>query len=68
MKEKVKKVMRYSGPRMLLPHPTLALHHALDCTAKAPEIEQENKLANNYGNLFLASGLFHLMFHCPTKS
>jgi hypothetical protein len=30
MKEKVKKVMRYSGPRMLLHHPVLALHHAVD--------------------------------------
>ncbi len=30
MKEKVKKIMRYSGPRMLLHHPSLALHHAVD--------------------------------------
>jgi hypothetical protein len=36
MKEKVKKVMRYSGPRMILHHPGLAMHHAID-GLKAPE-------------------------------
>ncbi|MCW4025244.1 MAG: nitrous oxide-stimulated promoter family protein [Candidatus Bathyarchaeota archaeon] len=30
MKVKVKEIMRYSGPRMLLYHPVLALHHAVD--------------------------------------
>jgi hypothetical protein len=30
MREKVKKVMRYAGPRMLLHHPVLAMHHAVD--------------------------------------
>ncbi len=30
MREKAKAVMRYSGPRMLLHHPGLALHHAWD--------------------------------------
>ena len=30
MREQVKKVMRYSGPRMLLHHPGLAMHHAID--------------------------------------
>ena len=30
MREKVKGVMRYSGPRMLLHHPVLAMHHAVD--------------------------------------
>jgi len=25
-----KKVMRYSGPRMILHHPALAMHHAID--------------------------------------
>ena len=30
MKEKVKTIMRYSGPRMLWHHPVLALHHAID--------------------------------------
>jgi hypothetical protein len=30
MREQVKKVMRYSGPRMILHHPGLAMHHAID--------------------------------------
>ena len=38
MKEKVKKVMRYSGPRMLLPHPGLALHHVWDGRRKPQTI------------------------------
>ncbi|MBI9098801.1 MAG: nitrous oxide-stimulated promoter family protein [Spirochaetaceae bacterium] len=29
MRERVKKVMRYSGPRMLLHHPILAIHHLI---------------------------------------
>jgi 23S rRNA C2498 (ribose-2'-O)-methylase RlmM len=36
MKEKVAKVMRYSGPRMLLHSPVLALHHIFD-GRKKPE-------------------------------
>ena len=36
MKEKAKKVMRFSGPRMLLYHPVLAMHHAVD-GLKSPE-------------------------------
>jgi len=30
MREKVKSVMKYSGPRMLLKHPVLALFHLVD--------------------------------------
>ena len=30
MREKIKNVMRYSGPRMLLRHPLLTLRHILD--------------------------------------
>lgn len=30
MQEKIKRVMRYSGPRMLLYHPILAMKHALN--------------------------------------
>jgi hypothetical protein len=30
MREQVKKVMWYSGPRMILHHPGLAMHHAID--------------------------------------
>lgn len=38
MKEKVKKIMRYSGPRMLLHHPGLALHHVWDGRRKPPTL------------------------------
>lgn len=30
MREQIKAVMRYAGPRMLLHHPILALFHMLD--------------------------------------
>ncbi|MFA5365171.1 MAG: nitrous oxide-stimulated promoter family protein [Candidatus Bathyarchaeia archaeon] len=41
MKETVTKVMRYSGPRMLLHHPVLALHHVFDKRTK-PEPLKKN--------------------------
>ena len=34
MREKAKKIMRYSGPRMLLRSPGLALHHVFDGSKK----------------------------------
>src|SRR4030042_6436192 len=36
MKEKVKVVMRFSGPRMMLYHPSLAFHHVWDARRKPP--------------------------------
>lgn len=41
MKETAKKVMRYSGPRMLLYHPSLALHHVWDGRRKPPRLERK---------------------------
>ncbi|MGA3290750.1 MAG: nitrous oxide-stimulated promoter family protein [Candidatus Bathyarchaeia archaeon] len=41
MKEKVKKVMRYSGPRMLLSHPNLALRHAWDGRRNPPQLSKK---------------------------
>lgn len=40
MREKAKKVMRYSGPRLLLRAPSLAFHHALDGRKKPQTIEE----------------------------
>jgi len=40
MKEKVKKVMRYSGPRMIIHHPILALHHVWDGRTKPPTLKK----------------------------
>jgi hypothetical protein len=41
MRAKVKAVMRYSGPRMLLHHPILALHHAIDGFKKPKKINKK---------------------------
>lgn len=38
MREKVKDIMRYSGPRMLYRHPVLALFHFIDGFRKAPPL------------------------------
>ena len=37
MREKVRQVMRYAGPRMLKRHPVLAVLHLLDDLRKPPE-------------------------------
>jgi predicted amidophosphoribosyltransferase len=37
MRERVRVVMRYAGPRMLLRHPYLALMHVVDGRRKAPD-------------------------------
>jgi hypothetical protein len=38
MKAKVRVIMRYSGPRLLLYHPSLALHHLWDGRKKPPQL------------------------------
>lgn len=38
MREQVKAVMRYAGPRMLLRHPILGLGHLLDKLRPAPRL------------------------------
>ena len=43
MKEKVKKIMRYSGPRMLLHHPGLAMHHVIDGFKKPEDAKVKTK-------------------------
>ena len=40
MKLKVKEVMRYSGPRLLIYHPVLALHHVKDGFRKPPTLDR----------------------------
>lgn len=41
MKPKIAKVMRYSGPRMLLYHPILALHHVFDGRKKPEPLKKQ---------------------------
>ena len=36
MRDKIRAVMRYSGPRMLFRHPVLAIHHLVDGLRKRP--------------------------------
>ena len=47
MRAKVRMVMRYAGPRMLLHHPALALRHLLDGRKKAPQIKRRVKIEEN---------------------
>jgi hypothetical protein len=37
-RERIREVMRYSGPRMLLRHPLLALAHMIEGRREAPEL------------------------------
>ncbi len=39
MREKVKKVMRFSGPKMLYRHPFLAVMHLLDKRKEPPHLQ-----------------------------
>jgi len=36
MRERVREVMRFAGPRMLLRHPVLAVRHQMDATRPVP--------------------------------
>jgi len=42
MKQKVKIVMRYAGPRMLLHHPSSVLYHAWDSRRKPPTLTKKS--------------------------
>jgi hypothetical protein len=48
MREQVKAVMRYAGPRMLYRHPILTLFHFLDGRRKEP-LRQERKRNRSQG-------------------
>jgi hypothetical protein len=41
MRERVRSVMRFAGPRMLLRHPILAVRHLLDERRKAPTLKRQ---------------------------
>lgn len=47
MREEIRAVMRYAGPRMLIRHPLLAMHHIIDSLRKQPirlrEHEQDSE-------------------------
>jgi hypothetical protein len=41
MRQQVRRVMRYAGPRMLLRHPILAMRHMLDGKRRAPALSRQ---------------------------
>lgn len=43
MREQMKVVMRWSGPKMLLRHPILAIRHLLDDRRPLPELPQKQQ-------------------------
>ncbi len=47
MREQVRVVMRYAGPRMLRRHPLLAIAHLIDGRREAPDLPQPNRPAKN---------------------
>jgi hypothetical protein len=47
MREQVRRVMRYAGPRMLLHHPVLAMAHLLDGFKSACAVGPENPQEGN---------------------
>lgn len=43
MREKVRAVMRYAGPRMMRPHPILSLFHFIDGRRETPEMPKRKQ-------------------------
>ncbi|MCW2255448.1 hypothetical protein M2263_001539 [Providencia alcalifaciens] len=43
MREKMKVIMRWSGPRMLIYHPILAIKHLLDDRKPVPELPERTR-------------------------
>ncbi len=42
MREKIRAVMRYSGPRIVFSHPILAMRHLIETKRENKKIEKEN--------------------------
>lgn len=47
MRERVREVMRYAGPRMLWRHPVLAVAHVLDGRRPAPELPAAKRVKSS---------------------
>lgn len=43
MREKIKAVMKYSGPRMLITHPIFAISHVVQMIKYKKQLKKENK-------------------------
>lgn len=46
MREKIKEVMRFSGPRMLLYHPVIAMNHLVETKRQKQKLKQEEQKNN----------------------
>jgi len=44
MRERIRGVMRFAGPRMALRHPLLAVRHLLDERRKPPALKQRRRV------------------------
>ena len=42
MREKIREVMRFSGPRMLFVHPIMAIHHVISTKREKKRLEAES--------------------------
>ncbi len=42
MREKIREVMRFSGPRMIFRHPIMALRHVIETKKEEKRLEKEN--------------------------
>ena len=49
MRERVRSVMRWAGPRMIFRHPVLALFHKLDGRRPAPALPSKRRDSGNSG-------------------
>lgn len=43
MREKIRQVMRYSGPRMIFSHPIAAVSHVIETKKEKKRLERENE-------------------------
>lgn len=44
MREEIRKVMRFSGPRMLFHHPVMAIYHVISVKQEARRLKREEKV------------------------
>lgn len=50
LREKVRNIMRFAGPRMLCRHPLMALRHLLDGRRRAPDLAVSQSVSPQSGN------------------
>ena len=43
MREKIREVMRFSGPRMIFHHPIMAIHHVISVKQEKKKLEKEEE-------------------------